>query len=230
MYKMEKVGGSGSGPPNDSNGLAMDNRAVRVTMREVTRRRGREAHHQFSNASRPRTFQRQETSHSRHLPCGQNLHLLRPVHRLSLKLLIDLLSSDSQLLLLRRPKCRPWRIPLQFSNRDMSLNPETQKLLPYVSKSLTEDRARHTETQPPVTIRAPRTANSPSPRAARGNSSFRSFSTFPMWAMEGTGTALVEAGNVADSCKHIGHSQPTQRGKTNYDVTTRHYFGAWDLL
>lgn len=197
---MEKAGGFGSGLLNDLSGPVTDIRAVRVTMREGTRTREREVLRLFSNGRRAMTPQYYETSPQRRLPCARNPHLHRRVHTLSLNLPIDHLSSDLLRLLLPKCKCKctARRARSPSSTMGTRVNLEPQKRLPYASKSSTEHHAHHTEILPTATTHAPRTASSPSPRAARGNSSFQSFSISPTWAVGGTGTALAEAGNAGD--------------------------------
>jgi hypothetical protein len=211
---MERAGGFGSGLLNGSSGPVMDHRIARVTMRGATRRKEQGVLLRPSNASRAMTPQCYEKSRQRHLRCGQNPPLRRRVHKLSLNPLTDRLSSDLQLLLPPKCKCRTSITLALPSNRGMTLVPEHQKRLPYASECSIEDHGLHTETQPHATAHAPQIASSPSPPAARGNSSFQNFSTFPMWAMEGIGITLAEAGNVADLSKDVVHSQPTPRGET----------------
>ena len=211
---MERAGRFGSGLLNASSGPVMDHRIARVTMRGATRRKEQGVLLRPSNASRAVTPRCYETSRQRHLQCGQNPPLRRRVHKLSLNPPTDRLSSDLQLLPPRKCKCRTSITQALSSNKGMTLTPEYQKRLPYASECSIEDHGLHTETQPHATAHALQIASSPSPPAARGNSSFQNFSTFPMWAMEGIGIILAEAGNVADLSKDVVHSQPTQRGET----------------
>jgi hypothetical protein len=227
---MEKAGGFGSGLLNGSSGLVTDSRAVRVTMREGIPRREQEVLRQPSNARRPMMPLWVGMSHRRRLPCGQNPHLRRRVHKLSLYQPNDRLFSDLPLLPRLKCKCRAPIAPSPTSNRGMRANLEHPKRLPYASKLSTEDPAHLTETLPPDTILEPRIASSPSRQAARGNSSFQNFSTSRTLAMGGTGTTLVEEGNVVDLSKALYDSQSACLPRRNYEATTSHCFGVWETI
>ena len=191
----------------------MDHRVARATMRGVTRRKEQGVLLRPSNASRAMTPQCYETSPQRHLRCGQNPPLRRRVHKLSLNLPTDRLSSGLQLLPPPKCKCKTSITLALSSNAGTTLTPEHQKRLPYSSECSIEGHGLHTEIQPHVTVHARQIASSTSPQATRGNSSFQNFSTFQMWAMGGIGITLAEVGNVADLSKDVVHSQPTQRGE-----------------
>jgi hypothetical protein len=199
---MEKDGGFGSGLLNDSSGLLTVSKTVKVRMREGTQKREQGVLRRLSNARRAMTPQCKETSHRRHLPCGRNPHLRKQVHKLNQSVPIGHLPSDLPLLPPPKCKCRAPRAPSQSSNKATRVN-QHQKRLPYASKSSTEHHVYHIETIPTATTHAPQTGSSPSHRAARGNSSFQIFLISRTLAMEGTGTALVEEGSVADLSKEL---------------------------
>jgi hypothetical protein len=206
---MERAGRFGSGLQNGSSEPVMDHRVARVTMRGAIRRKEQGVLLQPLNASRAMMLQRYETSPRRHLRCGQNPPLRRRVHKLSLNPPTDRLSSDLQLLPPQKCKCKTSITLALSSNAGMTLTPEPQKRLPYVSECSVEGHGLYTEIQPHVTIHVRQIASSTSPQATRGNSSFQNFSTFQMWAIGGIGITLAGVGNVADLPKGVVHSQPT---------------------